>query len=129
MVKFLPLRASIEWLKKAAKDRHEANPSSKLHEAQLAIAGEYGFSSWRALVRVSVKTDLFAAAGIGDLDAVESFFDESGTLQSNASRTGSSRCAADSSRLPCPPPSKAEQISDALYIACRNGHEAVVRFL
>jgi ankyrin repeat protein len=32
-------------------------------------------------------------------------------------------------RLPCPPESAADQIADALYIACRNGHVDVVRFL
>jgi ankyrin repeat protein len=37
--------------------------------------------------------------------------------------------AADGSRLPCPPPTPREQVSDALYIACRNAQVEVVRFL
>ena len=49
----LPERASYEYLKKLAKERltlmREKNPSAKLAEAQLAIARQYGFSSWRAL--------------------------------------------------------------------------------
>ena len=49
----LPERPSLEYLKKLAKDRlqklRKANPHAKLTNAQLAIAREYGFSSWRAL--------------------------------------------------------------------------------
>jgi ankyrin repeat protein len=49
----LPERASYEYLKKLAKERlallRARNPASKLADAQLAIAREYGFSSWRAL--------------------------------------------------------------------------------
>jgi ankyrin repeat protein/catechol 2,3-dioxygenase-like lactoylglutathione lyase family enzyme len=49
----LPERASYEYLKKLAKERlallRERNPATKLADAQLAIAREYGFSSWRAL--------------------------------------------------------------------------------
>lgn len=49
----LPERASLEYLKKLAKERLAAlratNPATKLADAQLAIAREYGFSSWRAL--------------------------------------------------------------------------------
>lgn len=49
----LPERASYEFLKKLAKERlavlRAANPTAKLAATQLAIAREYGFSSWRAL--------------------------------------------------------------------------------
>ena len=49
----LPERASLEYLKKLAKKRLAAlratHPATKLSGAQLAIAREYGFSSWRAL--------------------------------------------------------------------------------
>ena len=49
----LPEHASYEYLKKLAKERlallRARNPATKLAEAQLAIAREYGFSSWRAL--------------------------------------------------------------------------------
>ncbi|HSJ64375.1 MAG TPA: ankyrin repeat domain-containing protein [Gemmatimonadaceae bacterium] len=49
----LPERASLEYLKKLAKDRlramRGADPNVKLAAAQLAIARDHGFSSWRAL--------------------------------------------------------------------------------
>ena len=49
----LPERASLEYLKKLAKDRlHElrrADPRAKLATALLAVAQDHGFSSWRAL--------------------------------------------------------------------------------
>lgn len=49
----LPERPSLEYLKKLAKDRlqklRKADPHAKLTSAQLAIARDYGFSSWRAL--------------------------------------------------------------------------------
>jgi ankyrin repeat protein len=60
---------------------------------------------------------------------VRAWFDASGALLPGAARTGSTRLAPDGSRLPCPPPAAVEQISDALYIACRNAHADAVRFL
>jgi ankyrin repeat protein len=83
----------------------------------------------QTLVKLGAETDLFCAAGIGLLDHVRACFDETGALLANASRTGSSRFAPDGSRLPCPPLTAREQISDALYIACRNAQAEVVRFL
>lgn len=54
MPQFLPLRANLEWLKKSAKERlralQAADATAQLSDAQLAVAREYGFSSWRALV-------------------------------------------------------------------------------
>jgi tetratricopeptide (TPR) repeat protein len=50
----LPERANLEHLKKEAKQRLKAmrldNPGVKLSAAQLTIAREYGFSSWRSLI-------------------------------------------------------------------------------
>src|SRR5262249_27247838 len=45
------------------------------------------------------------------------------------STTGSSRYAPDGTRLPCPPSSTEEIVSDALYIACRNGRAETVQTL
>ena len=49
----LPERASLEYLKKLAKDRlHElrqTDPHTKLAAALLAVARDHGFPSWRAL--------------------------------------------------------------------------------
>lgn len=53
MPKALPPTPHIDWLKKTAKDQlgklrtHDA--SVKLHQAQLAVANDYGSPSWRAL--------------------------------------------------------------------------------
>lgn len=53
MAKFLPLRADLQWLKKHSKQRlaelRAADPTCKLSTAQLTVAREYGFSSWRKL--------------------------------------------------------------------------------
>ena len=53
MSRTLPERASLEWLRKTAKQQlrkqRENNPEARLSDAQLALARDYGFSSWRAL--------------------------------------------------------------------------------
>ncbi len=53
MVASLPPRPSLKWLRKTAKDRlsqlRATQPDAKLADAQLAIAREYGFPSWRKL--------------------------------------------------------------------------------
>jgi len=87
------------------------------------------FDAAHALLRSGVEPDLFCAAGLGDVQLIESFFDNAGRLEDGASTTGSSRYAPDGSRLPCPPASPREIIADALYIACRNGREEAVRAL
>src|SRR5215475_6656490 len=50
----LPERASLEHLKKEAKQRLKVmrldNPGVKLSTVQLTVAREYGFSSWRSLI-------------------------------------------------------------------------------
>jgi ankyrin repeat protein len=49
----LPESPNLDWLRKQAKRRLEelkrSQPSAQLSDAQHAVAGEYGFSSWRAL--------------------------------------------------------------------------------
>src|SRR5688572_13962507 len=49
----LPDRISLEYLKKLAKERlrelRRRNPQTKLAAAQLSIARDHGFPSWRAL--------------------------------------------------------------------------------
>jgi hypothetical protein len=53
MTKPLPARASLEWLKKTARQNlaalRAADPAAKLADAQRALAREHGFPSWRAL--------------------------------------------------------------------------------
>lgn len=76
----LPERASIEYLKKLAKDRlHElrsSDPRAKLATALLTVARDHGFSSWRALkveVELSQSRNVagfFEACGKGNVDAL-----------------------------------------------------------
>ncbi|MBL8701598.1 MAG: ankyrin repeat domain-containing protein [Alphaproteobacteria bacterium] len=82
MAQALPARPSLVWLKKAAKERlgtlRESDPGARLFQAQLALARDHGFPSWRAL-RAQVEAhdpasaairDVFAAARRGDVDGV-----------------------------------------------------------
>jgi ankyrin repeat protein len=85
------------------------------------------FDSAAALVRGGVEPDLFCAAGLGDVARVRAFFDGDGRLRAGASRTGSSR-HVDGKRLPLPVDDR-EVVSDALYLACRNGRTEAVREL
>ncbi len=79
MPKALPPQPHIDWLKKSAKERlatlREHDPQAKLHEAQLAIANEYGFSSWRALKAQvdasSLDGQIIAAAKEGRADDLD----------------------------------------------------------
>src|SRR5262245_52015354 len=49
----LPARPALDWYKKAATKRlaelRASDPNAKLADAQLAIAREHGFPSWRRL--------------------------------------------------------------------------------
>jgi uncharacterized glyoxalase superfamily protein PhnB len=73
MAKALPPQPHIDWLKKTAKERlaglRTRDASAKLHQAQLAVANDYGFPSWRALkARVdalSLDGQIIAAAKDG----------------------------------------------------------------
>lgn len=83
----------------------------------------------RTITALGARADLFCAAGMGDVDGIRAAFDAPGQLKPGASRTGSSRHADDGSRLPCPPASARDQISDALYAASRTGRADAVREL
>jgi ankyrin repeat protein len=83
----------------------------------------------RALMEAGVEPDLFCAAGLGEVDRVRAFFTPEGRPKPRASITGSSRYAPDGTRLPCPPATDREVVSDALYMASRAGHEGTVREL
>lgn len=82
-----------------------------------------------ALVDGGVEPDLFCAAGLGDVERVRAFFDTDGAIRASPSRTGSSRFDAGGHRLPAPPERPREIVSDALYMASRNGQVDAVRFL
>jgi hypothetical protein len=76
----LPERASLDYLKKLAKDRlgaaRESDPHAKLATALLEVAREYGFPSWRALKaeverrRGDDVSRFVDACGSGDVDTV-----------------------------------------------------------
>lgn len=79
MPKALPPNPHIDWLRKTAKERlaelRAQDASAKLHQAQLAIANDYGFASWRALkARVdalSLDGQIIAAAKDGRADDLD----------------------------------------------------------
>lgn len=86
MPQALPAQPDIDWLKKTAKQRlaelRSSNPAARLHQAQLVVARDYGFASWRALKAhidhiAGTNADrerVFAAARAGDIDAVRRAF-------------------------------------------------------
>jgi ankyrin repeat protein len=95
----LPERASYEYLKKVAKERlavlRKANPSTKLAAAQLAVAREYGFSSWRALKaeidhRRAPKVAAFMrACTAGDVEALRELLTKDSVLARERVAAGS----------------------------------------
>ena len=86
----LPERVSLEYLKKLAKERlrelRRDDPETKLAAAQLAIAREYGFPSWRALKaevdrrRDDLTSRWFDAVRRGDVDSVRELLHEDPSL-------------------------------------------------
>jgi ankyrin repeat protein len=82
----LPAYPDLDWLRKAAKKRlaelRAGHPAARLHQAQLAVARDYGFPSWRALKAhvdainpaPAAHGAVFAAARAGDVEAVRRAF-------------------------------------------------------
>jgi ankyrin repeat protein len=85
----LPSRPSLEWLRKTAKDRlaglRARNPSATLSDAQLAVAREHGFPSWRQLKAHLDRVASEAAAAIPEA-AVAGFLRDAGTGRIDALR-------------------------------------------
>jgi len=79
----LPDAPNLDWLRKQAKrqldEMRTANPDAKLAAAQLDLARQYGFSSWRALKShidsLTVDGQLFDAAKKGDVDTLTTLLD------------------------------------------------------
>jgi ankyrin repeat protein len=99
MPQALPANPDLEWLRKAAKKRlatlRAAKPDARLHHAQLAVANDFGFKSWRAL-KAHVETvnpglaerdRVFDAARAGDIGVVRRAF-ASGFNPATADRDG-----------------------------------------
>lgn len=92
----LPPRPSLEWLKKAAKKRlallRRTRPDARLADAQLTVAREYGFPSWRRLKahveggarRAEEEQDVVALflrrAGSGAVDEVRAMLEAAPSL-------------------------------------------------
>ena len=80
----LPDNPNLEWLRKQAKRRleelREANPAARLADAQLNLARQYGFSSWRSLKAhvdsLTVDGQLFDAARKGDAGVLATLLEE-----------------------------------------------------
>lgn len=80
----LPEAPDLEWLRKEAKrwlrQLRREHPQSKLADAQLALARQYGFGSWRALKThvdsLSLDGQLFDAARRGDAVTLATLLDE-----------------------------------------------------
>jgi len=88
----------------------------------------WSYDAAHKLIELGVEPDLFCAAGLGLLDAVKAFW-RNGKLRRRPSTTGSSRYTESGDPLPRPPKSDADQVSDALYIACRSDRLDVARWL
>jgi ankyrin repeat protein len=79
----LPDAANLEWLRKHAKqllrELRRREPKATLADAQLAVANEHGFSSWRSLKAHldsrTVSGQCFAAARDGDVAALVTLLD------------------------------------------------------
>ena len=94
----LPARASLEYLKKLAKERlaelRRSDPRAKLADAQLALAREYGFPSWRALkaeVERRGQDDVgrfFEACENGDVSVLRELLEKHPDLISTADKKG-----------------------------------------
>lgn len=80
----LPDSPSLDWLRKQAKrqlaELRKTNPEAQLTDAQLNVAREYGFSSWRALKShidsLTLDGKLVEAARTGDLSTLRALLDE-----------------------------------------------------
>lgn len=78
----LPARANLEHLRNEAKQRlkelRAQDPAARLADAQLAVARDYGFASWRRLKAAldeQSRARAFAAAYAGDVDEVRRALD------------------------------------------------------
>lgn len=84
------------------------------------------------------QLNMWCAAGLGMLDVVKSFWDSPNTLKPGAGQARSRDLSPTSGKgglgegkwgKAPPPESYAELVSEAFYIAARNGHVEVARFL
>lgn len=75
------------------------------------------------------QLNMWAAAGLGMLDVVQSFWQSPTTLKPNAGQQRTRRTPDGGWGKMPPPHDYAELVSEAFYIAARNGHIDVAKFL
>ena len=75
------------------------------------------------------QLNMWCAAGLGMLDVVQSFWNSPNTLKPGAGQTRSRDLGNGKWGKAPPPESYKELVSEAFYIASRNGHVDVARFL
>jgi len=117
----LPERASLEYLKKLAKDRlqerRRSDPQTKLADVLLSIARDYGFPSWRAL-----KTEI-EQRETGD---VARFFDACEKGDADGLR---GLLAKNPSLVRAENPKAQDRGWTGLHASAKGGHVAAVRLL
>lgn len=119
--------AMVELLVQAGVATHPRYAKSA-HTALSWAVTCWSFRAALKLIELGEEPDLFCASGLGLLDKVRVFWKD-GVLRPAPSLTGSSRVSRSGERLPCPPENDIDQVSDALYIACRCGRVEVSRWL
>jgi ankyrin repeat protein len=75
------------------------------------------------------QLNMWCAAGLGMLDVVQSFWDSPNTLKPGAGQTRSRDLGNGKWGKAPPPESYKELVSEAFYIAGRNGHVEAARYL
>jgi ankyrin repeat protein len=75
------------------------------------------------------QLNMWCAAGLGMLDVVQSFWESPNTLKPGAGQTRSRDLGNGKWSKAPPPESYKELVSEAFYIASRNGHVEIARFL
>jgi ankyrin repeat protein len=82
MSQALPARPNLVWLRKTAKQHlqelRKTNPGAKLARAQLALARQYGFRSWRAM---KAEVDRLQELGSSSDQAIKALLHAVGTGQ------------------------------------------------
>lgn len=81
------------------------------------------------LIARGAQLNLWAASGLGKLEAVHQFFIEPGHLRPGATQNKHLQQSNGSWEKDPHPEDQTETISNAFYIACRNGHSKVAQFL
>jgi ankyrin repeat protein len=145
----LPERASLEYLRKLAKERlrelRVTDPAAKLSAAQLAVAREHGFASWRGLKaevdrrRASPVGAVFAACSSSDAAALRALLDADPALARARHRSGATPLHAAVTSVECvrlllergadPDARDADDEVTPLHVAAANGCLASVRAL